>query len=243
MGRPRFDPRNQQRGGGIQVRVNHRIRVPEVRVITEDGTMLGVMATHEALKAAQERGLDLVEINPKTDPPVCKILDFGKYKYEEKKRQAEAKRKQTVVDIKEVKVRPKTDDHDMETKLKHVRKFLEAGHKVKVTCRFRGREITHPERAREQLLIFISKTDDIANLESNASMEGKQMNLLLAPKQTVLQKVAASRIAAEKARQQAEKEGRSLPSAPSLPSLAEVNADVDDDDDDDDDDDSTETNE
>ncbi|MBP9111666.1 MAG: translation initiation factor IF-3 [Polyangiaceae bacterium] len=237
MGRPRFDPRNRQDRGGVQVRVNHRIRVPEVRVIAEDGSMLGVMSTQEAMRMAQERGFDLVEINPKAEPPVCKILDFGKYKYEEKKRNAEAKRKQTVVDIKEVKVRPKTDDHDLETKIRAVRKFLEAGHKVKVTCRFRGREITHPERAQMQLTEFVAKTEDIANLEARAAMEAKTMTVLLAPKPTILQKVSAARIAAEKARQQAEKEGRKAPpSAPSLPSVTDLNADVDDDDDEDDDD-------
>src|SRR5580700_10966050 len=143
LGNPRFDPRQQQRG--YQIRVNHRIRVPEVRVIGADGGMLGVLQTHEALRLAQSQGLDLVEVNPKTDPPVCKILDFGKYKYEEKKKAGEAKRKQTVVEIKEIKLRPKTDDHDIAFKIKSARRFLEAGHKVKFTVRFRGREITHPE--------------------------------------------------------------------------------------------------
>ena len=154
MGRPRFDPRQQQRG--FQIRVNHRIRVPEVRVIDADGAMLGVLQTHEALRMAQEQGLDLVEVNPKAEPPVCKILDFGKYKYEEKKKAAEAKRKQTVVEIKEIKLRPKTDDHDIDFKIKAARRFLEAGHKVKFTVRFRGREITHPEKAQEQLTIVIA---------------------------------------------------------------------------------------
>src|SRR5258708_11440755 len=136
LGRPHFDPRQQQRQ--FQIRVNHRIRVPEVRVIGADGSMLGVMATHEALRAAQEQSLDLVEVNPKADPPVCKILDYGKFKYEEKKKTAEAKRKQTVVDVKEIKLRPKTDDHDINFKIRAARKFLEAGHKVKFTVRFRG---------------------------------------------------------------------------------------------------------
>src|ERR1700741_4829094 len=115
MGRPRFDPRQPQRG--FPIRVNHRIRVPEVRVIGADGSMLGVLQTHEALRAAQELGLDLVEVNPKADPPVCKILDFGKYKYEEKKKQAQARRNQSVVEIKEVKLGPKTDDHDIDVKV------------------------------------------------------------------------------------------------------------------------------
>src|SRR5258706_15721786 len=163
MGRPRFDPRQQQRG--FQIRVNHRIRVPEVRVIGADGSMLGVLQTHEALRTAQEQGLDLVEVNPKADPPVCKILDFGKYKYEEKKKAAEAKRKQTVVEIKEIKLRPKTDDHDIAFKTKAARRFIEAGHKVKFTVRFRGREITHPEKAHEQLHWLVGQCEEIAKIE------------------------------------------------------------------------------
>src|SRR5882757_3964093 len=156
LGHPRFDPRAQQRG--YQIRVNHRIRVPEVRVIDADGSMLGVLQTHEAMRLAQEQGLDLVEVNPKAEPPVCKILDFGKYKYEEKKKAGEAKRKQTVVEIKEIKLRPKTDDHDITFKTKAARRFLEAGHKVKFTVRFRGREITHPEKAQEQLNVIMQAT-------------------------------------------------------------------------------------
>ena len=124
---------------GPQIRVNHRIRVPEVRVVAEDGSNLGVLSTEAALRRAQEVGLDLVEVNPKAMPPVCKILDFGKYKYEEKKKAREAKKKQTVVEVKEIKIRPKTDDHDLDVKVRAIRKFIEAGNKVKVTCRFRGR--------------------------------------------------------------------------------------------------------
>jgi len=231
MGRPRFDPRQQQRG--FQIRVNHRIRVPEVRVIGADGAMLGVLQTHEAMRMAQEAGLDLVEVNPKADPPVCKILDFGKYKYEEKKKTAEAKRKQTVVEIKEIKLRPKTDDHDIAFKSKAARRFLEAGHKVKVTVRFRGREITHPEKAQEQLTLMINATEDLANVESRAMMEARTMTVLIAPKPAVMQKVAQAKIAAEKARQLAEKEGRAVPSEPSLPNLDEEDDDDDEDDEDD----------
>jgi translation initiation factor IF-3 len=218
MGRPRFDPRNQDRG--FQIRVNHRIRVPEVRVIGADGNMLGVMATHEAMRMAQDQGLDLVEINPKSMPPVCKILDFGKYKYEEKKKNAEAKRKQTIVEVKEVKLRPKTDDHDLAFKVKAARRFLEAGHKVKFTVRFRGREITHPEKAHEQLNTLIQGVEDLANVETRPAMEARTMMLIVAPKPAVMQRVAQAKIAAEKARQQAEKEGKPLPpSAESLPDL------------------------
>src|SRR5215471_7629127 len=199
LGHPRFDPRQQQRG--YQIRVNHRIRVPEVLVIGPDGGKLGVLQTHEALRMAQEQGLDLVEINPKADPPVCKILDFGKYKYEEKKKTAEAKRKQTVVEIKEIKLRPKTDDHDINFKIKAARRFLEAGHKVKFTVRFRGREITHPEKAQEQLTIAIAGTEDLANVETRAMMEARTMTVLIAPKQAIMQKVAQAKAQREKDRQ------------------------------------------
>ena len=225
----RFDPRQQQRG--FQIRVNHRIRVPEVRVIDDAGEMLGVLPTHEALRRAQEQGLDLVEVNPKAEPPVCKILDFGKYKYEEKKKAGEAKRKQTVVEIKEIKLRPKTDDHDIAFKTKAARRFLEAGHKVKITVRFRGREITHPEKAQEQITVIVQGVEDLANVETRPMMEARAMSVLVAPKPAVMQKVAQAKAQREKERQQAEKEGRVLP-----PDPESVN-EVDDDDDDDDEDD------
>lgn len=234
FGPSRFDPRQQQRG--YQIRVNHRIRVPEVLVIGPDGGKLGVLQTHEALRMAQEQGLDLVEINPKADPPVCKILDFGKYKYEEKKKQAQARRNQAVVDIKEIKLRPKTDDHDINFKVKAARRFLEAGHKVKFTVRFRGREITHPEKAHEQIDIIVKALEDVANVETRPMMEARAMSLIIAPKPAVLQRVAQQRAALEKARQQAEKEGKPLPPAPSSLQLPEEEDDDDEDDDDEDED-------
>ncbi|MCL2725856.1 MAG: translation initiation factor IF-3 [Polyangiaceae bacterium] len=230
MGRPRFDPRQPQRQ--FQIRVNHRIRVPEVRVIDANGEMLGVLSTHEALRRAQDQGLDLVEVNPKADPPVCKILDFGKYKYEEKKKAGEAKRKQTVVQIKEIKLRPKTDDHDIAFKTNAARRFLEAGHKVKFTVRFRGREITHPEKAQEQLNLLIAGIEDIANVETRAMMEARAMSVLVAPKPAIMQKVAHAKAQREKERQQAEKEGRELPPEPApLPDEEEDDDDEEEDDD------------
>ena len=231
LGNPRFDPRQQQRG--YQIRVNHRIRVPEVRVIDADGSMLGVLQTHEALRKAQEQGLDLVEVNPKAEPPVCKILDFGKYKYEEKKKQAQARRNQSVVEIKEIKLRPKTDDHDINFKVKAARRFIEAGHKVKFTVRFRGREITHPEKAHEQLDIILKALDDVSNVETRPMMEARAMSLVVSPKPAVMQRVAQQRAAQEKARQQAEKEGKPLPPAPSSLELPDEPDDDDDDDEDD----------
>jgi translation initiation factor IF-3 len=196
--------------------------------------MLGVLQTHEALRLAQEQGLDLVEVNPKADPPVCKILDFGKYKYEEKKKQAQARRNQSVVEIKEIKLRPKTDDHDIAFKVKAARRFLEGGHKVKFTVRFRGREITHPEKAHEQLDIILKALDDVANIETRPMMEARAMSLVVAPKPAIMQRVAQMRAAQEKARQQAEKDGKPLPPAPSSVRLPEdEEADEDDVDDDD----------
>ncbi len=203
--------------------------MPEVRVIDANGEMLGVLTTHEALRRAQEQGLDLVEVNPKAEPPVCKILDFGKYKYEEKKKAGEAKRKQTVVEVKEIKLRPKTDDHDLAFKTKAARRFLEAGHKVKFTVRFRGREITHPEKAQEQLNVIIPQLEDIANVETRAMMEARAMSILVAPKPAIMQKVAQAKAQREKERQMAEREGRELP-----PESVESLPDIDDDDDDDD---------
>lgn len=147
--------------------------------------MLGVLETRDAVRRAREAQLDLVEVNPKAVPPVCRIMDFGKYKYEEKKRQAEAKKRQTTVELKEIKLRPKTDDHDLDVKTRHVRRFIEEGNKVKVTCRFRGREITHPEMAARQLQIISEAVSDIAVVELSSRMEGKSMTLVLAPKPIV----------------------------------------------------------
>src|SRR5499427_4967010 len=194
------DRRNFRDTRAPQIRVNHRIRVPEVRVVLEDGGMLGVMSTQQALREAEERGLDLVEVNPKAAPPVCKILDFGKFKYEEKKRAREAKRKQTVVEVKEIKLRPKTDDHDLDVKVRAARKFLEAGNKVKIVCRFRGREITHPERARMQLDFLVSKLEDLANVEQRPIMEARTMAVLVAPKPIVFQRLASERTRKERER-------------------------------------------
>ena len=161
--------------------MNHRIRVPQVRVVSNDGEMLGVLDTSDALRQAREAGLDLVEVNPKAFPPVCKIMDFGKFKYEEKKRQADARKRQATVELKEIKLRPKTDDHDLEVKIRHILRFLGEGNKVKCTVRFRGREITHPEMAERQLRLIVSRLSGQASVEAEPKMEGRTMTLLLAP--------------------------------------------------------------
>jgi translation initiation factor IF-3 len=144
--------------------------------------MLGVMDTHDAKRLARERELDLVEVNPKAVPPVCKIMDFGKFKYEEKKKQNEARKRQAQIELKEIKLRPKTDDHDIAFKVNHVRRFLEEGNKVKLTVRFRGREITHPETAARQIEAIISEIHDVALVEQTARMEGRTMTAIVSPK-------------------------------------------------------------
>jgi translation initiation factor IF-3 len=175
-----MDNRDRDRGN-TGPRINHRIRVPQVRVVSQDGEMLGVLETSDALRRAREAGLDLVEVNPKAFPPVCKIMDFGKFKYEEKKRQGEAKKRQALIELKEIKIRPKTDDHDIDFKLRHIERFLDEGNKVKITCRFRGREITHPEMAMRQLQLLVERTREIATVEVEPRMEGRTMTLILAP--------------------------------------------------------------
>ena len=145
--------------------------------------MLGIMQTHDAKRLAREQNLDLVEVNPKANPPVCKIMDFGRFKYEEKKKLADAKKRQTKVELKEVKLRPKTDEHDVDFKTKHIRRFLEEGNKVKITVRFRGREITHPETASRQIDVIVKAVDDIGTIEQPPRMEGRAMTAIVAPRQ------------------------------------------------------------
>ena len=162
--------------------MNDRIRVPEIRVIGADGGMMGVMNTDEARRLARSLDLDLVEVNPKASPPVCKIMDFGKFKYEEKKKQAEAPKRQSQIALKEIKLRPKTHDHDLDFKTKHVRRFLEEGNKVKITVRFRGREITHPETARRQIDLIVEAVDEVGSVETPPRLEGRTMTAILAPR-------------------------------------------------------------
>ena len=185
IARPRFGSRDRPRDFGP--RVNDRIRVPEIRVIGAEGEMLGVLNTDEARRMARGLDLDLVEVNPKAMPPVCKIMDFGKFKYEEKKRQADARKRQTQIELKEIKLRPKTDDHDLDFKTKHVRRFLEEGNKVKLTVRFRGREITHPETAQRQIDAIVEAVADLATVETSARLEGRTMTAILAPRVKVQQ--------------------------------------------------------
>ncbi len=167
-----------------EVRVNRRIRAREVRVVDAEGNQVGVVSVHEALALAQEAGLDLVEVAPSARPPVCRIMDYGRYKYDMKKRAQETKRKQTVVSVKEVKIRPKTDIHDYEFKKRNAVRFLEDGDKVKFTVVFRGREITHKEIAFQRLRTVVEDLKDLAQVEQEPKMEGRTMSMILAPRVT-----------------------------------------------------------
>ena len=163
-------------------RINEEIRVNEVHLIDKDGGNLGNITIAEALAKAQEAGLDLVEISPNASPPVCKLLDFGKYKYQEQKKQAEARKKQKVVEVKELKFRPMIDDHDYDVKLRSMQRFFEEGDKVKVTLRFRGREMAHQELGIQLLNRVKDDTVKIAKVESEPRVEGRQMVMVLAPR-------------------------------------------------------------
>ncbi|MBA3818986.1 MAG: translation initiation factor IF-3 [Deltaproteobacteria bacterium] len=237
-GRPpgRFDRRRPEAG----LRINHRIRVPEIRVILEE-EQLGIMPTHEALRLAEEKGLDLVEISPRAFPPVCRIMDYGKYKYEEAKKKQQARKRASTVETKEIKFRPKTEGHDMDFKVKHIRRFLEGGNKVRLAVVFRGREITHPKTGMNVLNRVVELCSDIATVEATPNMEGRRMIMVIAPKPGVVRKAqeakkAAAAVAAQQMTHKKDQPGKQAPGADELDDdddLDEdaINADVEDDDD------------
>jgi translation initiation factor IF-3 len=163
-------------------RVNEEIRVPQVRLIDQDGEMQGVMSARDALLRAYAVGLDLLEISPNADPPVCKILDFGKFKYEQQKKKNEAKKKQRVIEIKEVKVRPNIDENDYQVKLRSMKSFIEEGDKVKVTLRFRGREMAHQDIGVKVLERIRADLEAATKVEQMPRMEMRQMVMVLSPK-------------------------------------------------------------
>lgn len=165
-----------------EVAINWEIKAPEVRVIDPDGKQVGVLPVKEAIKIAEERGLDLVEVAPNSQPPVCRIMNYGKYKYQQSKRTQEARKHQTVIRIKEVKVRPRTEEHDFQFKLRHVKRFLDEGNKVKISILFRGREIAHPEFGKELLNRFVEGVKDVTVIEQSPRLEGRNMVMILAPK-------------------------------------------------------------
>ncbi len=162
--------------------INEQIRDREVRVIDEEGNQLGLMSARDAQKIAREKNLDLVKIAPKAKPPVCKIIDYGKFRYEQAKKDKEAKKKQTIVSLKEVRLSPNIEQHDINTKQKNARKFLGKGDKLKVSVRFRGREMAHTSIGRTILLQFAEDLEDIADIEKRPKMEGRSMVMFMTPK-------------------------------------------------------------
>jgi translation initiation factor IF-3 len=179
----RFDRRPPERD---QTRINERIRVPEVRVIGEDGQQIGVMRTEEALRHAQERDLDLVEVAPDARPPVTRILDYSKYKYEQAQKQKAARKHQQQITIREIKFRPKIAQNDYDTKKGHVMRFLKRKDKVKITIMFRGREVTHPERGQQLLERLAEELKDLAIVEQRPNLDGRNMTMMLGPSKAVL---------------------------------------------------------
>lgn len=156
--------------------------MPNVRLVDQDGEMVGVVGRNEAIQRAMEAGLDLVEIAPNADPPVCKILDFGKFKYEAQKKKNEARKKQKVIEVKEIKLRPSIDDHDYDVKMRSMTKFIDEGDKVKVTMRFRGRELAHQELGMNVLIRVRDDLEEVAKVEQMPRMEGRQMTMVISPK-------------------------------------------------------------
>lgn len=165
-----------------KVRVNERIRADNVRLISEAGEQLGITPLSEALRIAREKDLDLVEVAPQADPPVCRILDYGKYKYEQAQKAKRARKHQAMVTVKEIKLRPKIENHDFDTKKKHVRRFLEAGSRVKATIMFRGREMTHTEIGEGLLHRLAEEVSDLGTVESKPRLDGRNMIMIITPK-------------------------------------------------------------
>ena len=157
-----------------------------MRVIGADGSQVGILPTHEALKLAEEQGLELVEVNPRAAPPVCKIMDFGKFKYETSKKEKASRKHQSTIVLKEIKLRPKTDDHDFDFKVKHIRRFLAEGNKCKLVVVFRGREIVHPEMGQVMLDQVVKAVNDIAMVEQRPMMEGRRMVMVIGPRGGVI---------------------------------------------------------
>jgi translation initiation factor IF-3 len=177
----RFDRQPPERD---PTRINERIRVPEVRLIDENGQQVGIMRTQEALRQAQDRDLDLVEVAPDAKPPVCRILDYSKYKYEQNQKQKAARKHQQQINVREIKFRPKIAQHDYDTKKGHVERFLKGRDKVKVTIMFRGREMAHPERGEMILNRLAEDLGDLAVIEQRPQQDGRNMTMMLAPQKT-----------------------------------------------------------
>jgi translation initiation factor IF-3 len=179
-------PRRTSRANrSSKININRNIRAKEVRVIDPDGNQIGVIPTYKAIAVANDFGLDLVEVSPNANPPVCKIMDYGRYKYEQTKKKQEAKKKQATFQLKEIKLRPKTDEHDLKTKIGHIKKFIERKDKVKVTVIFRGREIALSQLGRNLLERVVQETEEISSVEQQPKFEGRTMIMVLSPKQSI----------------------------------------------------------
>ncbi|PDW01229.1 translation initiation factor IF-3 [Candidatus Chloroploca asiatica] len=193
-------------------RINNRIRAREVRLIDENGTQVGIVSVREAIMMAEERGFDLVEVAPNAVPPVCRLLDYGKFRYEQSKKEREARKNQKQSELKQIRLMPKTDDHDLATKANQAKKFLLAGDKVKFNVRFRGREMAHPEIGRKMLEAVAEQLRDIAVVEQKPLMEGRVLSLLVAPNAKVLkaaQQAQKAKIAQSKAHTKTDELGQS----------------------------------
>jgi translation initiation factor IF-3 len=175
-------PSDQRKSTAPKMRTNRMIRAREVRVIGPEGEHLGVVPMEEAFAMATARGLDLVEVSPDAEPPVCKIIDYGKFRYQQDKRGREAKKKQRVIQVKEVRMRPKTEENDYQVKSRQIRRFLEEGNKAKVSMRFRGREHEHAELGQQKLERLMLEMHDVANIEQAPQMEGRMITMVLSPK-------------------------------------------------------------
>jgi len=179
----RFERRRPDAG----LRINQRIRASEIRLIYE-GEQLGIMSPQQALRIADDKGLDLVEISPGAAPPVCRIMDYGKYKFEEAKKKQLSRKGTAIFETKEIKFRPKTEEHDMDFKVKHVRRFLSEGHKVRLIVVFRGRELAHPQTGNAVLDRVVARCEDLATVEVRPNMEGRRLLMIIAPRPSVVQK-------------------------------------------------------
>lgn len=217
-------------------RINNRIRAREVRLIDENGVQVGIVSVREALILSEERGLDLVEVAPNAVPPVCRLLDYGKFRYEQSKKEREARRNQKQADLKQIRLMPKTDDHDLGVKANQARRFITAGDKVKFNVRFRGREMAHPDIGRKMLEQIAEQLRDITVVEQKPLMEGRVLSLLLAPNAKVL-KAAQQAQKAQAQKPQAKAPAAATPAASAEQPELEEDEDLDDEDDDFDDED------
>ncbi len=200
---PRRDFGNKSKKDGFKM--NFEINAPEVRVIDDEGEMLGVMSPKEAVAMAQARGLDLIEVAPNAKPPTCKIMDYGKYKYEQKKKAQVSKKNQVTIDVKEIQLRPRTEEHDLETKLRHAKRFLENGDKVKFNLRFRGREMVHQDLGKSLMDKVVEQLKGIGIVETPPKMEGRQFFCLIQPDPAYLKEVQKKKKQAENVKQKEQK--------------------------------------